>query len=124
MLGSRLPVVPGSVATGAAVALVRPEWLRVRPDPEAAWRVAAVSFLGADCRVQVAGPDGERLTASVPGESAAVLLLGAAVDVTVSPSARVRAAGLSARNGGDLRQAVSRRSAAQAPNCQSLRTSG
>ena len=85
VLGSRLPVVPGSVATGAAVALVRPEWLRVRPDPEAAWRVAAVSFLGADCRVQVAGPDGERLTASVPGESAAVLPLGAAVDVTVSP---------------------------------------
>jgi len=85
VLGSRLPVVPGSVTTGAAVALVRPEWLRVRPDPEAAWRVAAVSFLGADCRVQVAGPDGARLTASVPGESAAVLPLGAAVDVTVSP---------------------------------------
>jgi putative spermidine/putrescine transport system ATP-binding protein len=85
VLGGRLPVVPGSVTTGAAVALVRPEWLRVRPDPEGAWRVAAVSFLGADCRVQVAGPDGARLTASVPGESAAVLPLGVAVDVTVSP---------------------------------------
>jgi putative spermidine/putrescine transport system ATP-binding protein len=84
MLGTRLPVLPGSVTTGAAVALVRPEWLRVRPDAAAAWRVVAVAFLGADCRVQVAGPDDARLTASVPGEAAAELPLGAAVDVTVS----------------------------------------
>jgi putative spermidine/putrescine transport system ATP-binding protein len=85
VLGTRLPVLPGSVATGAAVALVRPEWLRVRPDAAAAWRVAAASFLGKDCRIQVTGPGDARLTANVPGDAASALPLGAAVDVTVSP---------------------------------------
>lgn len=62
--GNMVRVLPGSVA-GAGTALVRPEAVRLTPDPAGPASVVSVSFLGAVSRVFVDLDDGVRVYAQV-----------------------------------------------------------
>jgi putative spermidine/putrescine transport system ATP-binding protein len=76
VLGTRLPVEGTLPADGELDALVRPEAVRLGPDPEGTATVVAASFLGAITRVTVRLADGTEVKADLPTEAAADLRLG------------------------------------------------
>jgi putative spermidine/putrescine transport system ATP-binding protein len=86
ILGVRVPLLEGSVGTGAVTALVRPESVRLIPEDDAPAHVLAVSFLGSLGRVQVQLSDGDLVVAQVAATDVAGLAAGTAVRVTVVPA--------------------------------------
>jgi putative spermidine/putrescine transport system ATP-binding protein len=84
LMGQRVPLLDGSAGPGPVIALVRPESIRLVPDPSAAAKVLAVSFLGSVCRVQVELPTGELVGVQMAVEDAGPLTPGTAVAVTIS----------------------------------------
>jgi putative spermidine/putrescine transport system ATP-binding protein len=85
VLGSRIPLLPGSSDAGSVVVLVRPESVGITPDPAGGAVVLAASFLGALCRVQVQLADGVVL-AQVTAAEATALSPGTRVRVRVHPA--------------------------------------
>ena len=85
LLGTRVPVLPGSVASGSALALVRPESVVVTADPQGSGRVVTAGFLGSLCRVNVDLPSGQTVVAQMPSSEAASLGPGSSVSVTIKP---------------------------------------
>lgn len=68
LLGSSVPVLPGSANNGPALALLRPESIDLVPDPLSDSVVMNVSFLGSVCRVIVQLPDKTLLTVQAASE--------------------------------------------------------
>jgi putative spermidine/putrescine transport system ATP-binding protein len=89
VLGDRLPLVDPAAPEGAVTALVRPESVEVRPDPDGTGRILATSFLGPTSRVSVALPDDTLLFAQVPSARLSELAPGTAVRVELRPVAVV-----------------------------------
>jgi putative spermidine/putrescine transport system ATP-binding protein len=85
VLGARLPVLPGS-ATGAGVALVRPESVSVSPDATGHGHVASIGFLGPVTRASVQLDDGTLVVAQLASSDAADLVVGARVRLEIAPS--------------------------------------
>ncbi len=85
VLGTSMPLLPGSADRGPVKALVRPEHVRLVPKADASARVAAVSFLGSLCRAQVHLHDDTLVVAQMSAAEAAGLTAGAAVEVGVVP---------------------------------------
>jgi putative spermidine/putrescine transport system ATP-binding protein len=83
VLGSRLPVVAGSVSSGRGVARVRPEAITVDADPSGRARVTAVSFLGPVSRVTCELADGTQVTAQLNSSRAAEFATGTRVTLGV-----------------------------------------
>ncbi len=84
VLGARLPLPAAFVGPppGALVdVLLRPEAVRVQPDPSALGVVTNRSFLGAAMRVHVTLPGGIEVVASVPAIEGAALAVGVAARV-------------------------------------------
>jgi len=90
VLGSNVPLLPGSPTTGAVTALVRPEALRFSPvvagNGLGTATVLATSFLGAHGRVQARLQDGTILLAQMSVGETVALVPGQVVDVSVAPS--------------------------------------
>jgi putative spermidine/putrescine transport system ATP-binding protein len=86
VLGARVPLLEGSVATGPVTALVRPEAVKLAPDDNGAAHVLAVSFLGSLGRVQIQLPDDTLVIAQVPASDVIGLAPGTSVTVTVVPA--------------------------------------
>jgi putative spermidine/putrescine transport system ATP-binding protein len=86
LLGTRVPLLPGSAESGPVTALVRPESVQVTPDPDGDAHVLAASFLGALCRVQVQLPGGEIVLAQVSAADVTALAPGSSVRVGVAPA--------------------------------------
>ncbi len=90
VLGSNVPSLPGSPASGPVTALVRPEALRFTPsaagNPLATATVVATSFLGAHGRVQARLADGTILLAQMSVGDTVALQPGEIVDVAIAPS--------------------------------------
>jgi len=92
ILGTPVPLLPGSAGSGRVTALVRPEAIRLTPGPDGAAgaagvaRVVAVSFLGSLARTQVALPDGTLIVAQMTASESSTLGPGIAVTVGVVPS--------------------------------------
>jgi putative spermidine/putrescine transport system ATP-binding protein len=86
VVGTRVPLLPGSADTGAVEALVRPEAIRIVPDATGEPRVLAVSFLGSLCRAQVALPDGTIVVGQLSAAEAEGMAQGTPVRVSVVPS--------------------------------------
>jgi putative spermidine/putrescine transport system ATP-binding protein len=84
VLGTRVPLLPGSAAAGPATVLVRPEAIRLTPDPDGDGVVLAGSFLGALARVQVQLPSGDVLLAQVDAAEMPALTPGTPVRLTVA----------------------------------------
>ncbi len=92
LLGTRLPLLPGSATDGPVTAFVRPESVRVDPAPDQDQgdsgpngRVLSVSFLGSLCRVRIQLPDQDPVLAQIPKAEAARLSPGSPVRVTIRP---------------------------------------
>ena len=85
LMGTSLPLLPGSAGNGSATALVRPESIRLAPEAGTGARVAAISFLGSLCRVQAAMPSGEILVAQMAASDFVALQPGTEVRVSFLP---------------------------------------
>jgi putative spermidine/putrescine transport system ATP-binding protein len=85
VVGTRVPLLEGSVESGAVTVLVRPESVQVTPADDGNARVIAASYLGALCRVRIQLADGIPVLAQVSSAEAARLAPGTAVRVTVRP---------------------------------------
>jgi putative spermidine/putrescine transport system ATP-binding protein len=86
VLGTSVPLLDGSVGSGAATVLVRPESVLVVPEPDGNGRVVAATFLGSLGRVQVRLDDGAEVLAQVSSAEVTRLAPGTPVRVTVRPS--------------------------------------
>ena len=98
VLGQRVPLLPGSVQSGAVVVLIRPEAVTVTAvDGESApggdggagavgATVVGTSFLGSMGRAQVRLADGTLMTAQIASSEVATLDVGAPVSVRLQQS--------------------------------------
>ena len=87
ILGVKVPTLLGSIDSGPGIALVRPETLRITPNPSGIGRIFAASFLGASCRLTIDMPDKKRIVAQIPSSQAEQLGAGAKVDLSFQSSA-------------------------------------
>ncbi len=85
LLGAAVPTLPGSITSGAGLAMVRPEAVTVTADPSGTSTVSSVAFLGPISRVYVAMPDGAVLSAQAAGAAARAFAPGDPVTVGVEP---------------------------------------
>ena len=83
VLGSVIKTLPGSVSSGTGIALIRPESIDVVASSSGNATVAAASFLGASCRLNITMNDGSRVTAQLPSSDAAGIGAGAKVKVSL-----------------------------------------
>lgn len=83
VLGTKVPTLPGSVSSGSALALVRPESVLVAPAEAGNARVITASFLGAIARVHVQTLEGQRIIAQIPSGDASRMGPGSNVKVSV-----------------------------------------
>ncbi len=86
VLGTSVPVMAGSVESGAGLAMVRPESVVVDATGTANAHVASVNFLGPVSRVYLEVDDGEMVMAAVPSPLAVKLAPGDRVAVSVEPT--------------------------------------
>jgi putative spermidine/putrescine transport system ATP-binding protein len=85
LLGTSIPTLAGSIASGAGTALLRPEAVTVAADPAGTSTVRSVAFLGPISRVYVALADGAVIDAQMASSAAKVFAPGATVTVGVEP---------------------------------------
>jgi putative spermidine/putrescine transport system ATP-binding protein len=93
VLGTVLPVLRGSVESGPALALLRPESIEIRPDENGIGRVVTAAYLGSTCRVNVEVGNQNlalrllptHIIAQVPSSDASLLGPGTRVTVTLAP---------------------------------------
>jgi putative spermidine/putrescine transport system ATP-binding protein len=83
VLGTRVPTLPGSIASGSALALVRPESILVATDDDGDARVITASFLGAIARVHIQSADGSKVIAQIPSELATHMGAGRNVKISL-----------------------------------------
>jgi len=86
VLGTSVPVMAGSVESGAGVAMVRPESIVLDTTGTANARVTSVNFLGPVSRVYLEVDGGETVMAAVPSPLAVKLSPGERVAVSVEPT--------------------------------------
>ena len=83
LLGGVVKTFPGSITSGAGIALVRPESIDVVASKSGNATVFSASFLGATCRLTISMRDGARITAQLPSPDATGLGAGAGVNVSL-----------------------------------------
>jgi putative spermidine/putrescine transport system ATP-binding protein len=86
VLGTRLPLLPGSTMDGPVTVLIRPEVVGLSPEPAGPDRVVAVSFLGSIARVQVRLADDTIVLAQVSSAGVDRFRHGDAVRVDLKPT--------------------------------------
>jgi putative spermidine/putrescine transport system ATP-binding protein len=85
VLGTEVPVLDGSIASGAGLAMVRPESVTLTADPDGPAAVSSVAFLGPISRVYCTLADGTVVGAQLPSSQARTFSPGAPVRVGVEP---------------------------------------
>jgi putative spermidine/putrescine transport system ATP-binding protein len=86
LLGIAVPALPGSVQSGAGLAMVRPESVTVAADPAGSATVTSVAFLGPISRVYCSLADGTVVVAQMAGSAAATFAPGDRVSVSAEPT--------------------------------------
>ena len=86
LLGASVPALPGSVSTGAGLAMVRPESVTVDADPAGTASVTSVAFLGPISRVYCTLADGTVVGAQMASSAARAFGPGDPVTVGVEPT--------------------------------------
>ena len=86
LLGTSVPLLPGSVQRGAALVLVRPESIAVTADPEGRATVVAASFLGATGSLHAMTESGEMVLAQIDNDAVASFTPGDRVSLVPRPN--------------------------------------
>ncbi len=86
LLGAAVPALPGSVPSGAGLAMVRPESVTVTADPAGTATVTHVAFLGPISRVQCTLADGTAVGAQMASSAARAFAPGDRVTLGVEPT--------------------------------------
>ena len=86
LLGTSVPALAGSIASGTGLAMVRPESVTVTADPAGTATVSSVAFLGPISRVYCTLPDGSVIGAQMASAQARVFTPGDSVTVGVEPT--------------------------------------
>ncbi|MEP6817573.1 MAG: ABC transporter ATP-binding protein [Marmoricola sp.] len=84
LLGGSAAALPGSITSGAGVAMVRPESVRLTPVASGDAQVTSVAFLGPISRVHCVMPDGSMVTAQLASSEAGHFAPHARVSVGVA----------------------------------------
>ncbi|MGE2726216.1 ABC transporter ATP-binding protein [Mycolicibacterium pulveris] len=85
LLGASVPTLPGSVPSGAGLAMVRPESVTITADPAGPATITSVAFLGAISRVHLTLPDGAVISAQMASSAARAFTPGDAATVGLEP---------------------------------------
>ena len=85
LLGTAVPTLPGSITSGAGLAMVRPEAVTITADPAGTSTVNSVAFLGPISRLFVAMPDGSVISAQTAASAARAFAPGDPVTVGMEP---------------------------------------
>ena len=76
VLDTTVPLLEGSVASGAVTVLVRPEALRLAPGTEGNGRVVSVSFRGSICMLRVRLITDQLVVVQMPSAESSQFLAG------------------------------------------------
>ncbi len=87
VLGTRLPLLAGSITAGSGTAMVRPEALDLAADQNGTATVTAVAFLGPFSRVHCTLADGTPVSAQMSSSAAREFRVGDRVRIDVEPAA-------------------------------------
>lgn len=86
LLGTSVPLLPGSVQTGAAVLLIRPESIAVKADPAGRATVVSASFLGSTGTLHAVTESGEAVLAQIGNDAVASFSPGEKVSLVPRPN--------------------------------------
>jgi len=93
LLGTSVPALTGSVASGSGLAMVRPESVTVEADAAGTASVTSVAFLGSISRVHLTLADGTAVDAQMASSAARAFTPGDRVTVGVEPTGVLVVAG-------------------------------
>jgi putative spermidine/putrescine transport system ATP-binding protein len=85
VLGQEIEVLPGSVVSGRATALIRPESISLSKDLDSNAQVITISFLGSMLRVLLKIDGGPLITAQLPSSDSLNYRIGDKVSVRIIP---------------------------------------
>ena len=86
VLGTSVPLLPGSTQRGHAVVLIRPESIEVTADPAGRATVVLASFLGATGRLQAVTESGETVLAQIDNDEVSTFAPGDKVNLVPRPN--------------------------------------
>jgi putative spermidine/putrescine transport system ATP-binding protein len=86
VLGATVPLLAGSITTGAGVAMVRPETVTITAGSDGTATVASIAFLGPVSTVSVTLTDGTLVVAQMASARATAFNPGARVAVGIDPA--------------------------------------
>ena len=86
LLGTSVPLLPGSVQRGAAFVLVRPESIAVTADPTGRATVVTASFLGSTGSLHAVTDSGETVLAQIDNDAVATFHPGDKVTLVPRPN--------------------------------------
>ena len=86
LLGTSVPLLPGSTRSGAAYLLIRPEAIAVTADPAGRATVVTASFLGATGRLNAVTDSGETVQAQIDNDTVATFNPGDKVTIVPRPN--------------------------------------
>ena len=86
LLGTSIPLLPGSVQRGPALVLIRPESIAVTADPAGRATVVAASFLGSTGSLYAVTGSGESVLAQIDNDAVATFTPGDRVSLVPRPN--------------------------------------
>jgi putative spermidine/putrescine transport system ATP-binding protein len=86
LLGTSVPLLPGSTRSGPAYLLIRPEAIAVTADPAGRATVVTASFLGATGRLYAVTDSGETIQAQIDNDTVATFNPGDKVTIVPRPN--------------------------------------
>jgi len=86
VLGTSVPLLPGSAERGAAIVLIRPESIAVTADPAGRATVVTASFLGATGLLRALTASGETVVAQIDNDAVATFNPGDKVTLIPRPN--------------------------------------
>ena len=86
LLGTSVPLLPGSTLHGPALLLIRPESIKVTADPAGRATVITTSFLGSTGRLHAVTDSGETVVAQIDNDAVATFYPGDKVTLVPRPN--------------------------------------
>jgi len=99
LLGTSVPLLPGSVQRGHALVLIRPESIAVTADPAGRATVVSASFLGSTGSLHAVTDSGEKVMAQIDNDAVATFSPGDLVTLVPRPNPALAISAMDAGEG-------------------------